>query len=409
MRSYLLVMLIAAAATFLLVPLARHLARYMHALTPVRSRDIHSTPIPRLGGLAMFAGLALALLAASQIPFLGSSFQQTNQIVGVVLASLWVVLLGTADDLWDLDWWAKLGGQIIAGLILAFFGVLLVTFPVAGLTIGSTRLSVFATVFVVVFMLNAVNFVDGLDGLAAGIVAIGGSAFFLYTYLLTRASSPEDYSSLAAAVIIAMVGICLGFLPHNFHPARIFMGDSGAMLLGLLFAAGTIIVTGNIDPSRVSMGQVFPAFIPILLPVAVLALPAIDMLLAVVRRLGRGQSPFQADRMHLHHRLLDIGHSHTGAVLIMYAWTFVFSFTAALFVVWPVEWVALFAAVGVIGAMLVTRRALRARDRVPPARAEDVASAPADGTASAPAEDVASAPAEDPAPLTVTNHQEETT
>nr|NLD41430.1 undecaprenyl/decaprenyl-phosphate alpha-N-acetylglucosaminyl 1-phosphate transferase [Actinomycetales bacterium] len=367
MRSYFLVMLIATAATFLLVPIARHLARYIHALTPVRSRDIHTTPIPRLGGLAMFVGLSLALVAASQIPYLGSVFAQTNQIVGVGLASLWVVLLGTADDLWDLDWWAKLGGQIFAGLILAFFGVVLVTFPVAGLTIGSTRLSIFATVFVVVFTLNAVNFVDGLDGLAAGLVAIGGSAFFLYTYLLTRANSPEDYSSLAAAVLAAMVGVCIGFLPHNFHPARIFMGDSGAMLLGLLFAAATIIVTGNIDPTRVSLGQVFPAFIPILLPVAVLALPAIDMLLAVIRRLGRGQSPFQADRMHLHHRLLDLGHSHTAAVLIMYVWTFVLSFTAALFVVLPAGQVALFAAIGGVGAMLVTRRALRRR---PPADVE---------------------------------------
>ncbi|MDO5495476.1 MAG: MraY family glycosyltransferase [bacterium] len=359
MRSYLLVMLIAAAVTFLLVPIVRHLARYIHALTPVRSRDIHTTPIPRLGGLAMFVGVAVALLAASQIPYLGSQFAQTNQIIGVGLAALWVVLLGTADDLWDLDWWAKLGGQIFAGLILAFFGVALVTFPIAGLTVGSTRLSFFATVFVVVFTLNAVNFVDGLDGLAAGLVGIGGSAFFLYTYLLTRASSPEDYSSLAAAVLAAMVGVCVGFLPHNFHPARIFMGDSGAMLLGLLFAAATIIVTGNIDPTRVSMGQVFPAFLPLLLPVAVLALPVIDMLLAVVRRIGRGQSPFQADRMHLHHRLLDLGHSHKGAVFIMYVWTFVLSFSVALFVVLPPREVGMFAAVCVVIAILLTRFALR--------------------------------------------------
>ncbi|HHW84374.1 MAG TPA: undecaprenyl/decaprenyl-phosphate alpha-N-acetylglucosaminyl 1-phosphate transferase, partial [Actinomycetales bacterium] len=363
MRSYLLVMLIATAVTFLLVPIARHIARYIHALTPVRSRDIHTTPIPRLGGLAMFAGVFVALLAAAQIPYLNTVFGQTNQIVGVGLAALWVVVLGTADDLWDLDWWAKLGGQIFAGLILAFFGVVLVTFPVAGLTIGSTRLSIFATVFVVVFTLNAVNFVDGLDGLAAGLVAIGGSAFFLYTYLLTRAHSPEDYSSLAAAVLAAMVGVCMGFLPHNFHPARIFMGDSGAMLLGLLFAAATIIVTGNIDPTRVSMEQVFPAFLPIVLPVAVLALPVIDMMLAVARRLRRGQSPFHADRMHLHHRLLDLGHSQTGAVIIMYVWTFVLSFSAMLFVVMPWERVALLAGAGVVVALLVTRRALRAPAR----------------------------------------------
>lgn len=358
-RSYSLVMLIAAAVTFLLVPVARHLARYLRAVTPVRERDIHTSPVPRLGGIAMFVGAMVALIAAANIPFLGDVFGQTNQVIGVALASLWVVLLGTADDLWDLDWWAKLGGQIIAGLILAFFGVLLVTFPVAGLTIGSARLSIFATVFVVVFTINAVNFVDGLDGLAAGLVAIGGSAFFLYTYLLTRASSPEDYSSLAAAVLAAMVGVCLGLLPHNFHPARIFMGDSGATLLGVLFASATIIVTGNIDPTRVSTGQAFPAFLPILLPVAVLLVPAIDMILAVFRRLRRGQSPFHADRMHLHHRLLDLGHSHRGAVLIMYVWTFVASFSAALLVVLPGNQVAVLAAVGAVAAALVTWRALK--------------------------------------------------
>ncbi len=359
MRSYALVMLIAAAVTFLMTPIARHLARYLHAITPVRSRDIHTTPIPRLGGLAMFVGAVVAIVVAANIPFLGSVLAHTNQIQGVALAALWVVLLGTADDLWDLHWWAKLGGQIFAGLILAFFGVILVTFPIAGLTIGSTRLSIFATVFVVVFTLNAVNFVDGLDGLAAGLVAIGGSAFFLYTYLLTRASTPEDYSSLAAAVLAATVGVCIGFLPHNFHPARIFMGDSGAMLLGLLFAAATIIVTGNIDPTRVSLGQAFPAFLPILLPVAVLALPVIDMTAAVIRRLRRGKSPFAADRMHLHHRLLDLGHSHAGAVVIMYVWTFVLSFSAALLVVLPARQVLVPAALGVVIAIVVTGVALR--------------------------------------------------
>lgn len=359
MRSYLLVLLIAAAVTFLMVPIARHFARYIHALTPVRSRDIHTTPIPRLGGLAMFAGVVTALAVASQIPFLNPVFGQTNQIVGIALASLWVVLLGTADDLWDLDWWAKLGGQIFAGLILAWFGVLLVTLPVAGLTVGSTRLSIMATVFAVVFTLNAVNFVDGLDGLAAGVVGIGGSAYFAYAYMLTRVQSPEDYSSLSAVVLAAMVGGCVGFLPHNFHPARIFMGDSGAMLLGLLFSAGTILITGNIDPTSVSVSQAVPVFMPLLLPVAVLALPALDMFLAVVRRLMRGQSPFAADRMHLHHRLLDLGHTHRGAVLIMYVWTLVLSMSAALLAVWPLEQVLAAAAGGVLLAILFTRRTAR--------------------------------------------------
>lgn len=358
MRSYLLVLLIAGAVTYLMVPIMRIMARYIHALTPVRERDVHTTPIPRLGGIAMAIGTVVGLIAAANIPFLQSVFAQTNQIWGVGIAAVWVVLLGIADDLWDLDWWAKLGGQIIAGLILAFFGVVLVTLPVAGLTVGSSRFSILITVFVVVFAINAVNFVDGLDGLAAGVVAIGGSAFFVYAYLLTRASSPEDYSSLAAVVLAVMVGICVGFLPHNFHPANIFMGDTGAMLLGLLFAAANIIVTGNIDPTRVSMGQTLPAFMPLLLPIAVLALPLTDTILAVVRRLSRGQSPFAPDRLHLHHRLLDLGHSHRGAVTIMYIWTFVLSFATVLFAILPGREVLLVMAAGIIAAIFATRLTL---------------------------------------------------
>ena len=213
--------------------------------------------------------------------------------------------------------------------LIAWQGVQLITFPVAGLTIGSARLSLVATVLVVVVAVNAVNFVDGLDGLAAGMVGIGGLAFFVYTYALTRAATPGDYSNLASVVIVAVVGVCIGFLPHNFFPARIFMGDSGSMLLGLTVAAAAITVTGQIDPASFSVGQVFPAFLPILLPVAVMLLPLLDMTLAVLRRLRAGQSPFQADRQHLHHRLLALGHSHRRAVLIMYLWTTVFAFSAA--------------------------------------------------------------------------------
>lgn len=356
MRTYTLVMLIAAAVTFITTPMARHTARYIHAITPVRARDVHTTPIPRLGGLAMLAGFVVAILLAWQIPFLSEVFSENRQIIGVLAAAAWVVVLGMADDLWDIDWWAKLGGQIIAGLILASFGVVLVTFPVMGLTVGSTRLSAIMTIFVVVAMINAVNFVDGLDGLAAGMIAIGGSAFFLYAYLLTRASSPENFSSLATAILAALVGACVGFLPHNFHPARIFMGDTGAMLLGLLIAAPTIILTGNIDPARVTVTQSLPVFLPLVLPLAVLALPIIDMTFAVIRRTLAGHSPFHPDRGHIHHRLIDLGHSHRGAVLIMYAWTVVVSSTFVLMAVIRVQWALAVGAVLSVIAYLVTRR-----------------------------------------------------
>jgi len=352
-RVYLLVMLVAAVVTFLATPVALRLARATNALTPVRARDVHTTPTPRLGGLAMLAGFGVALLLASRVPFLEGVFS-TAQPWAILGGAALVSLLGVADDIWDLDWMTKLAGQVLAAGLIAWQGVQLITFPVFGLTIGSARLSLVATVLVVVVAINAVNFVDGLDGLAAGMVGIGGLAFFGYTYLLTREATPGDYSSLAAVVIAAVVGTCIGFLPHNFHPSRIFMGDSGSMFLGLTVAAAAITVTGQIDPATFSAGQVLPAFIPIILPVAVLLLPLLDMTLAVARRLRAGQSPFQADRMHLHHRLLEWGHSHRRAVLVMYLWTAVISFSAAALVVFDRRVVLAVSAVAVVVALLVT-------------------------------------------------------
>lgn len=226
----------------------------------------------------------------------------------------------------------------------------------------SPAVSLFVTVLVVVIAMNAVNFVDGLDGLAAGMIAIGGSAFFLYTYLLTVQSSASDYSDLATLIMAALVGICVGFLPHNFHRARIFMGDSGSMVLGLIIAAAGIVVTGNIDPA-VPSAAAFPAFIPLLLPVAVLLLPLLDMTMAVLRRLAQGHSPFHPDRLHLHHRMLALGHSHRRAVLILYVWTAVFAFGTAALVVWPWRWVLLGTAVAAVGALVVTLGPLRTRGR----------------------------------------------
>ncbi|WP_454084032.1 MraY family glycosyltransferase [Georgenia sp. Marseille-Q6866] len=353
MRVYLLVMLVAAVVTFIATPVALRVARLTNALTPVRARDVHTVPTPRLGGLAMLAGFAVALLLASRVPFLDGVLD-SGQPWAILGGAALVCLLGVADDIWDLDWMTKLAGQVLAAGLIAWQGVQLITFPVFGLTIGSARLSLVATILVVVVAMNAVNFVDGLDGLAAGMMAIGGLAFFGYTYLLTRTETPGDYSNLATVLIAAVVGTCLGFLPHNFHPARIFMGDSGSMFLGLTVAAAAITVTGQIDPGGATVGQLLPAFVPILLPVAVLLLPLLDMTLAVLRRLRAGQSPFKPDRMHLHHRLLSWGHSHRRAVLVMYLWTAVFSFSAAALVVLDGGTVLVASGVAVVLALLVT-------------------------------------------------------
>ena len=320
MKVYLLILLVAAAITYVSVPVVRHIALVTHTLTPVRSRDVHKVPVPRLGGVAMYVGMVAAIAVASHIPYLEGVFEG-GSAWGVVTSGGLLCALGVVDDLFDLEWWAKLAGQALAASILAWQGVQLVSFPIAGLTIGSSGFSMVMTIFVVLTAINAVNFVDGLDGLAAGTVGIGAMAFFGYTYVRTRNTSPDSYASLAATLGAALIGICLGFLPHNFNPATIFMGDCGSMLLGLMSAATAIVVTGQIDPISISYGRALPAFLPVLLPLAMMLLPLTDMMLAVVRRVSAGKSPFHPDRMHIHHRLLSAGLTHRRVVLVMYMWT----------------------------------------------------------------------------------------
>lgn len=328
MRVYLLVMLIAAAVTYLLVPVVRRVALATGALTQVRDRDVHSIPIARLGGVAMFVGLLVAFVMASQIPYLSEEFAESSPAWGILIGAGLMCFIGVIDDIFELDWYAKLAGEILAAGIMAWRGVQLVSVPIGGLTVGSTRITLVVTVLVIVVIANAVNFIDGLDGLAAGVTAIGATGFFVYTYMLTRETSPGDYSSIACVVVAALVGICLGFLPHNFNPATIFMGDSGALMLGLIIGAAGIVVTGQIDPATIDTPRTIPAFMPILLPIAIIIIPIFDFTWAVLRRLIRGQSPFAADSGHLHHRLLRAGNSHRGAVLIMYAWATWFTIAA---------------------------------------------------------------------------------
>ena len=363
MKVYLILMAIAALVTYVSTPAMRHLAFRTGAVTAVRARDVHTAPTPRLGGVAIFVGLACGIVIASGIPFLDRVFEASNGAWAVLGGAALVCALGVADDIWDLDWMAKLAGQVLAALMMAWGGVQLVTVPIAGVTIGSSYVSLFATVVVVVIAINAVNFVDGLDGLAAGMIAIGGLAFFTYTYVLARSASPGDYSSLAAMILAVLVGACLGFLPHNVHPARIFMGDSGSMVLGLAIAAAAIIVTGQIDPEVVSERERIPAFIPIVLPLMVVAVPLVDMTAAVIRRTLRGESPFAPDSHHLHHLLLRNGHSHRWAVSVLYLWTAVLSFGTVSVVFLPTWGAGMLIGVGTAVASLVTLSA-RTRRRI---------------------------------------------
>ncbi|TNM68497.1 undecaprenyl/decaprenyl-phosphate alpha-N-acetylglucosaminyl 1-phosphate transferase [Streptomyces sp. NP160] len=341
MRAYLLLLLLAAGTTYLATPIARRVAERAGAMTAVRDRDVHSVPTPRLGGLAMLAGVVVAFAAASGMPFLDNLFLDNRAPWAVLGAAAIVSLLGVADDVWGLDPLTKLAGQVLAAGLMAWQGVQLYSLPWGGgLIVGSAGLFLAVTVLAVVVGINAVNFVDGLDGLAAGVVGIGGAAFFIYSYLFTRTVNEENYANLGSLTVAVLVGVCLGFLPHNAHPARIFMGDSGSMLIGLLLAASAVSVTGQVDPAvigQISGAQVAPVFLPVLLPIAVLLLPLTDLVWAVVRRVLAGQSPFAADKLHLHHRLLSLGHTHGRAVLVLWLWTAVVAFGAISLAFVPLE------------------------------------------------------------------------
>ena len=326
MRAYLLTALVAAAVTYLLVPLVRRGAIRGGVMTPVRDRDVHAVPVPRGGGLAMLGGLGAALLVADRLPLVSQVFRDSSDPQALLSGAVLITLLGLADDKWGLDPLTKLAGQCLAAGVMVLQGVQVLWLPLPGETYVLTQTEgTVLTVLVVLVMINAVNFVDGLDGLAAGIVLIAALAFFASSYQLwvDEGVPRAGTSTLTTAILI---GMCAGFLPHNFHPARVFMGDTGSMLLGLLLAASVISLTGQLEPGSVRAARLGPAVLPLTLPVVVVLVPLLDLSLAVVRRTWAGRSPFAADKQHLHHRLLEIGHSHRRAVLVMYVWSAIVAF-----------------------------------------------------------------------------------
>lgn len=362
MINYGLVALTAVAVSFLLALALWQLGVRYGWHREIRPRDVHQEPTPRLGGIAVYVGMVLATLVASQLPHFEEVFQDPRPIIAVLLAGFIVVALGVVDDLIDLDWLTKLSGQFIAAGVVAWQGVQIVSIPVGGITLFSPTLSLVLTVLAIVLVMNAVNFIDGLDGLAAGVALISNAVFFLYALVLSLGEGGTPYFGLATLLAVLLAGSLLGFLPLNWHPAKLFLGDSGALLVGLIMSVSAISVTGQIDPGAISPTQLLPAFLPVILPLAVLIVPLLDFSLAVGRRLRRGMSPFDADRAHLHHRLLDMGHSHRQAVLILYSWTAVLAIGTLmfLFVAW---YVALgIIVVGLVGSTVVT---LSPDNRVP--------------------------------------------
>ncbi len=365
MTFYLLVALIAAIVSFGASWGVLRLSHRYKLYPGIRERDVHTTPTPRLGGIAIVFGIVVALAIASQISWFDLVYADPFPIIAIIVSALVMLGLGVVDDLYDLDWMTKLAGQLLIAGFLAWSSLQLTSLPVGpdgGITVLSPTMSLIVTVFAVVLVMNAVNFIDGLDGLVAGVTIIAGTVFFIYSYMLSIDTAQTAFN-LASLVMAVLLGATAGFLPFNWHPAKIFMGDGGALVVGMLMAVSTISVTGQIDPG-IDRSQLVPVFIPLLLPFAVLIVPLLDFGLAVLRRLRAGKSPFSADRKHLHHRLLDMGHSHFHAVLIFYAWTAVVAFGALLFLFLTWWWALTAMVIGLIVCTLVTLAPISRRKRI---------------------------------------------
>ena len=330
--SYLIVGLVAAVATAVAMPFVVRLAHRQQWLATPDERRMHPVPTPDVGGLAMFVGILAGVIGASAIADFDPLFDESTEIIGVVVACAITFALGLLDDIRDISPPAKVSGLVVAAIALVWFGVTMFQFrvPFLDVFVLSDDWVPLFTVLWLLGMTQAVNLIDGLDGLAAGIVAIGAGAFFIYSIELTKGNLlPQP--NIGPLIAIIAVGVCVGFLPFNFNPASIFMGDSGALLLGLLMAVATSVVGGRADPDTQSAnGQTYFFLAPMFISLLVLAVPIVDVLFAVIRRTASGRSFAEADMGHLHHRLIQLGHGPRRAVVILWGWAALFS-TVVLF------------------------------------------------------------------------------
>ncbi|QGS27080.1 undecaprenyl-phosphate alpha-N-acetylglucosaminyl 1-phosphate transferase [Gordonia bronchialis] len=358
LRELLLVGLTAAAITYLLTSAVRVIAIRTGAVAVPRVRDVHVIPTPRLGGLGMFAGVVAAIALAANLPALNRGFAYTTDMGAVIAAGAVIVLVGAVDDRWGLDALTKFVGQVTAAGVMVLMKISWLQVPVPFGEIGTLVLdplqSGLLTVIITVATINAVNFIDGLDGLAAGLGLIAASAICMFSLGLLRDQGGDVSYYPPALISVVLAGACLGFLPHNFSPARIFMGDSGAMLIGLMLAAASTSASGRIAVNAYGPADVFTLLSPLLLVAAVVFVPMLDMLLAVIRRTRAGVGFYTPDKMHLHHRLLELGHSQRRVALIIYLWVGVLAFSVAASTIFPLSVVAPAFGGGLVIAMLVT-------------------------------------------------------
>lgn len=330
--GYAIILVVAFGVTLLVTPLVRRLAIGAGVVTPPgdgAGRHVHTRPTPSLGGVAMFCGFLAAMAVASRMHQFKDVFG-TSEPRGVLLGAGVMLLVGMLDDIVDVSPPAKLAGMVLAASLMARAGVTMYFFRVP-FNIGhldtvvlSPNLWSLVTVLWVVVMANAINLIDGLDGLAAGIVLIAGAAFYLFARELFFQGA-IDGSNIAPLVAIIAVGICAGFLPWNWSPARIFMGDAGALFLGLLMAVPTITVGGRTAPT---FGGSYFFYAVVLIPLIILGVPVADTVFSFFRRLFSGRGFSNADRKHLHHRLVEMGHGPRRTVFILWAYTALLSASA---------------------------------------------------------------------------------
>jgi UDP-GlcNAc:undecaprenyl-phosphate/decaprenyl-phosphate GlcNAc-1-phosphate transferase len=323
--GYLAVIGAAFAVTCSSMPLLRKLSFRVGAVQHPDARRDHPRPTPILGGAGIVAGVLVGFLVAWLTGEFTAVFRTIAPPLGVVLATVTIYLVGQLDDLREVSAPAKTAGSVLAGSILAISGVVILFFriPFVGLVALPPDLATLITVLWVVGMAQAVNLIDGLDGLAAGVVCIGAGAILMFAEHLDNKGSIISDDNIGALIAACVVGACLGYLPWNFHPAKIFMGDAGALTLGLLMAASTVAIGGNTDAEL--PGQTFFFFAPLFLPLVILGVPIADAAWALLRR-AKGRTGLTiADKGHLHHRLVRLGHGQRRAVLILWAWTGVLS------------------------------------------------------------------------------------
>lgn len=361
MVDHLAVAALAAVMTAVLAPLVAWVARRNGVVSrppePWRRRQV---TVPTLGGIAMAVAALVALGLAAILPTFAAVFDSTSEPLALLVGVVIITAVGIVDDIRPLPPPVKLAGQIVAALGVVLFGVQLVHFWVPGLEVVvlSSDLGLVLTVLALVAMINAVNLIDGLDGLAAGVAAIAAVAFFAFAVRTQPSGLTPAIPTSSTLVAAIVVGISLGFLIHNWYPARIYMGDTGSQLLGLLLGVAMIAHVGR---TAAPTSTDFVGSIPLLVPVLVLAVPFLDTAFAILRRLVARRPVTAGDRGHLHHLLLAFGHSHRRAVLILYYWSAVVAFGSVGPSFMPAErlvpWLLVAGAIGVVLVALSSRDA----------------------------------------------------